>query len=45
MSIDIFGALFTLSLSILNSERKGGAKYVNVRHRTPVTVEICSKNS
>ena len=37
--IDIFGALFTLSLSILilNSQRQEGVKYVNVYLRTPIT--------
>ena len=34
MNIDIIGALFTLIFSLLNSQCKEGAKYVNVHLRT-----------
>ena len=36
MIIDIIGALFTLSLSILNFQCKEGASDVNVPHKLPL---------
>ena len=40
MNFVIFGALFTLRLSALNSQFKEGAKYVNAYLRTPITSGI-----
>ena len=42
INVEIFGALFTLSLSILilNSQLKEGAKYVNVRRKTLIKFKI-----